>query len=168
MADSASEQGYTNHDQVLSLLAKVPGAIGDLVCGYPGVQELEDVTWLETWFGDRANKHFTGTLATDDEIQLPPAPPAPTEALPLAQPVRLVSIEPHFFRGFRNVTQPIRLDGDLVVIDGRNTSGKTSLAETLEWLFTGCLSRRESMELGSPHELENCITNQFCPDAEDT
>jgi energy-coupling factor transporter ATP-binding protein EcfA2/uncharacterized protein (UPF0212 family) len=139
-----------------------------LVRGYPGAQELEDVTWLETWFGNRANKHFTGTLATDDEIQLLPAPPAPTEALPLAQPVRLVSIEPHFFRGFRNVTQPIRLDGDLVVIDGRNTSGKTSLAEALEWLFTGYLSRRESMELGSPHELENCITNQFCPDAEDT
>ena len=36
------------------------------------------------------------------------------------------------------------MDGDLVVIDGRNSSGKTSLAESLEWLFTGSLSRRES------------------------
>jgi len=168
MADSASEQGYTNHDQVISLLAKVPGAIGDLVRGYPGAQELEDVTWLETWFGDRANKHFTGTLTADDEIQLPPAPPVSTQGLSLAQPIRLASIQPHFFRGFRNVAQPIRLDGELVVIDGRNTSGKTSLAEALEWLFTGCLSRRENLELGSPHELENCISNQFRPDTEPT
>lgn len=168
MADSDSEQGYATHDQVLSLLAKVPGAVGEFVRSYPGAQELEDATWLETWFSNRANKHFTGTVTTDDEVQLPPAPPAPTEGLMLAQPVRLVSIQPHYFRGFRNVTEPIRLDGDLVVIDGRNTSGKTSLAEALEWLFTGCLSRRESMDLGSPHELEGCITNQFCPDAEDT
>lgn len=168
MVDSASEQDHPTHDEVLSLLSKVPGAIGNFVRIYPGIQAPDDVEWLETWFGKRANKYFTETLSSSDAIQLPAPPPAPAQGELLAQPIRLVSIQPHYLRGFRDTPLPIPLDGDLVVIDGRSTSGKTSLAEALEWLFTGCLSRRESMELGSPHELENCVSNQFRPDDDET
>ena len=77
-------------------------------------------------------------------------------------------MQPHYFRGFSQVNQPVALDGDLIVIDGRNSSGKTSLAEALEWLFTGALSRREQGQLGNPRELENCIGNQFRPEEEET
>jgi len=167
MVDSRKEQEHPTHDEALSLLTRVPGAIGSFVSAYPGVQDSDDTVWLETWFRERTNKYFSGTISSADEIQAPALPPVPTQEL-LAQPIRIVSIQPHYFRGFRETPQPIRLDGDLVVIDGRNTSGKTSLAEALEWLFSGCLSRRESMELGSPHELENCVSNQFRPDNEET
>ena len=163
MVDSAGEQDHPTHDEALSLLSKVSGAIGNFVRNYPGIQATDDIDWLQTWFRERVNKYFTETLSSSDEIQLPAPPPTPAQGELLAQPIRLVSIQPHYFRGFRETPQPIRLDETLVVIDGRNTSGKTSLAEALEWLFTGCLSRRESMELGSPHELENCVSNQFRP-----
>ena len=42
------------------------------------------------------------------------------------------------------------------------------MAEALEWLFSGTLSRRESIDTGNARELENCITNQFRPAAADT
>jgi len=168
MVGPRSEQSHPTHDQALSLLAKTSGAIGEFVLCYPGTQTADETEWLESWFRDRTNRYFTETLSSSDEIQLPIPPPVPAQEELLAQPIRLVSIQPHYFRGFREIPQPIRFDGDLVVIDGRNTSGKTSLAEALEWLFTGCLSRRESMELGSPHELENCVSNQFRPDDDET
>jgi len=168
MMDSANEQDHPTHDEALSLLTKVPGAIGNFVRIYPGIQTSDETEWLETWFRERTNKYFNEIAPSLDEIQAPALSPAPAQGELLAQPIRLVSVQPHYFRGFRETPQPIRLDGDLVVIDGRNTSGKTSLAEALEWLFTGCLSRRESMELGSPHELENCVSNQFCPDDDET
>lgn len=167
MEDIISERDHPTHDEVLSHLANVPGAIGNFVRIYPGKVSADDLAWLNTWFYIRTNQHFTETLSSSDEIQ-PLAPPPPAQVELLAQPIRLESIQPHYFRGFRDCPLPIRLDGNLVVIDGRNTSGKTSLAEALEWLFTGCLSRRESRELGSPHELENCISNQFLPDDDET
>ncbi len=164
MGNSSTEQEHPTHNEVLSLLSQVPGAIGNFVGIYPGIQTSDETDWLETWFHNRINKYFSETITSIDEIQVPDPPPASAQGELLAQPIRLISIQLHFFRGFRDTPHPIRLDGDLTVIDGRNTSGKTSLAEALEWLFTGCLSRRESMELGSPHELENCVSNQFCPD----
>jgi hypothetical protein len=60
------------------------------------------------------------------------------------------------------------MDGDLIVVEGRNSSGKTSLAEALEWLLTGRLSRRECEELGHFSELEDCIGNLFRPEGEET
>ncbi|MFC1950170.1 hypothetical protein ACFLWD_00705 [Chloroflexota bacterium] len=168
MVDPKSEQGHHTHDQALSQLVKTSGAIGEFVLCYPGTQTADETEWLEPWFRDRINSYFTETLSSSDDIQLPTQPSSPSQEELLAQPIRLISIHPHYFRGFRNPTHPIRLDGDLMVIDGRNTSGKTSLAEALEWLYIGCLSRRESMDLGSPHELENCVSNQFRPDDGET
>ncbi|MBL0347275.1 MAG: AAA family ATPase [Anaerolineales bacterium] len=40
------------------------------------------------------------------------------------------------------MSDPINLTGKLIVIDGRNSSGKTSLAEAFEWLLSGQLIRR--------------------------
>ena len=160
-------QAHPTCDEVLSLLAQIPGAIGHLIRIYPGVQDSDDTDWLEVWFVERINKHFSETLSPEDQI-IPDTLPATAQLELLAQPIRLLSMQCHFFRGFRHASYPIRLDGDLTVIDGRNTSGKTSLAEALEWLLTGCLSRRESMDLGSPHELENCVNNQFRPEDDET
>ena len=48
------------------------------------------------------------------------------------------------------------------------SSGKTRLAEALEWLLTGSPSRRERRHSGNPRELEKCMSNQFCPGDVDT
>ena len=168
MEDLPNRQAHPTHDEVLSLLTGVPGALGDLVRTYPGIHASDETDWLGTWFNERANKYFTGTISPADEIHTPAPPSPPAQAGSAAEPIRLIAVQPHFFRGFRDIPDPIPLADDLVVIDGRNTSGKTSLAEALEWLFTGRLSRRESMDLGSPHELENCVSNQFRPGDDET
>lgn len=81
----------------------------------------------------------------------------------LTAEVRLVSFQANHFRGFRKQECAIDLRGALVVIDGRNSTGKTSLAEAIEWLLTGKLIRREQLDA---KELEGCISNQFRPDGE--
>ncbi len=133
---------------------------------YPGSQS-EDDSWLDSWFIAHTKKYFHLSIGAEDKILVHKTFPTVTQGT-LAEPVRLKSIEPHYFRGFREIQQPINVDGNLVVFEGRNSSGKTSLAEALEWLFTDRLSRRESKDLGSARELENCITNEFRPENEKT
>ena len=156
---------HSTHDEALSLLVNTPGAVGAFVSNYPGTN-LDDGTWIDNWFRNRSSKHYNNAISVTDEIKIPDTP-IPTQNPEPASPIRLQSITAHYFRGFRVLPEPIQMDGDLIVIDGRNTSGKTSLAETLEWLFTGYLSRRENIEF-SPHELKNCISNEFRPDTEKT
>ncbi len=168
MAHKTAGHDHPTGDEALSFLASVPGAIGHFVNAYPGVRSSDDLDWLDAWFHARINLHFSGTISATDTVQTPDSSSGSAQAQLLAQPIRLHSVHPHYFRGFREVPRPIRTDGDLVVIDGRNSSGKTSLAEALEWLFTGSLSRRESMDLGNPRELENCVSNQFRPDDDET
>lgn len=81
---------------------------------------------------------------------------------PVEERIRILSLSTQYFRGFREPECPINLGANLLVIHGPNSTGKTSLTEALEWVLTGRLSRRES-GFGHPRELENCITNEFCP-----
>jgi hypothetical protein len=113
MGGSPTEQEHPTHDEVLSLLTKAPGAIGNFVRIYPGIHTSDETDWLETWFSERINKYFSETISSLDEIQVPASPPAPAQAELLAQPIRLISIQPHFVRGFRDTPRPILLDGDL-------------------------------------------------------
>ena len=161
-----SPQMHSTGDEVLSLLTNLPGTLGSFVNVYPGSQS-EDDNWLDSWFTTHCKKYFDKTISPDDKTLVHKTYPKATKEI-LADPIRLKSIEPHYFRGFRVIQQPIDVEGDLVVFEGRNSSGKTSLAEAMEWLFTGRLSRRESKDLGSARELENCITNEFRPENEDT
>ncbi len=166
MANNGSIRSHSTGDEVLSILANIPGTLGGFVRVYPGSQS-EDNSWLDSWFITRTNGHFNQTISPDDKILVHKTFPTVAQGI-LAEPIRLKSIEPHYFRGFREIQQPINVDGNLVVFEGRNSSGKTSLAEALEWLFTGWLSRRESKDLGSPRELENCISNEFRPESDKT
>ena len=79
--------------------------------------------------------------------------------------VRAVSVQANYFRGFLKQDVPIDLSGDLVVIDGRNSSGKTSLAEAVEWLLTGRLARRDQL---NAKEMHGYISNRFRPSDEET
>ncbi len=55
--------------------------------------------------------------------------------------MKLVSIRGSFFRGFGDAPS-ISLDSPLVIFSGPNGSGKTAVAEALEWLFFGTTRRK--------------------------
>ena len=134
---------------------------------YTTKDDLEE-EWLDSWFLRRTQLYCGAGIPEDEQVV-----PISLESTLIPQrsqrpELRLVSIRPHYFRGFKALLGPIDLTGDLIVIEGKNSSGKTSLAEALEFLFQGSLSRREEHVEGSPAELENCIGNQLRPSGEST
>lgn len=56
---------------------------------------------------------------------------------------RLESLTIRGFRAFGSIEQTLKLPGNLAVVWGPNSRGKTSLAEALEFLLTGGIVRRE-------------------------
>lgn len=177
---------HPSGDALLTSLMAVPSALGQLVAAYPGRSAADGTAWVDEWFGRQTKTGYEQLLAGQRPIAsdppdrhsvstegigdlLPPevlgslvASPSPVAT----REVRLLTVQPHYFRGFRSLASPISLEGRLVVLYGPNSSGKTSLSEALEWLFSGALARR-----GTPdhaRELERCIGNQFCPSGERT
>ena len=151
----------------LGMLLDATGAVGGLVRAYTASDAMED-EWLESWFLQRTRLHRDSRIPED--VQFAPITLDATDVPQLNQRpgLSLVSISPHYFRGFKDLPNPIDLTGGLIVIEGKNSSGKTSLAEAIEFLFEGSLSRREEHGAGSTAELENCIANQFRPVGEST
>jgi len=161
---------HPTDDQVLNVLSNVEGIISQYVKHYPG-KERTDVNpkWVENWFVERA-KHYLESSGLDEfsSIDLDEllADVVNRQVSIVKQPATLLSIWPHYFRGFRNLPSPINLSGGLIVIEGRNSSGKTSLAEAFEWLLSGQLVRRSFSEMGDSKELESCISYQLKPEEE--
>ena len=151
----------------LGIALGAKGAIGGLARAYT-TRDDSGEEWLESWFTRRTQLHFASSIPEDEQIV--PITLAPTHVPQLSQRpgLSLVSIRPHYFRGFKALPDPIALTGALIVIEGKNSSGKTSLAEALEFLFQGSLSRREEHGEGNPEELENCIENLLRPRGEST
>ena len=56
---------------------------------------------------------------------------------------RIRTLSVRGFRAYGNVEQTLKLPGDLAVVWGPNSKGKTSLAEAFEFLLSGNLSRKE-------------------------
>lgn len=56
--------------------------------------------------------------------------------------MKIARLTAHFFRGFQDHCR-YDFDGQLVLVRGENGSGKTSLAEAIEWLLYGQVSRHE-------------------------
>ena len=151
----------------LGMILNARGAAGGLARAYTTRDHSGD-DWLESWFLRRTELHCASNIPEVEEIV-----PITFEANDVPQlsqrpGLSLVSIRPHYFRGFKTLPVPIDLTGNLIVIEGKNSSGKTSLAEALEFLFGGSLSRREEQGEGNPEELENCIENQLRPNDEST
>jgi hypothetical protein len=62
------------------------------------------------------------------------------------------------FRAFGTSPQRLEFDSPLAVIHADNSQGKTSLAESVEFLFTGATTRRLLLG-GSPSEFEDALRN---------
>lgn len=161
-----------SEDLVLRALQDLDEPVGGLIRAFPGRQHLSDHTdWVDAWFLDLAKRFATGKAPDPVNIVASAAKSGELSQLaksPVESRVRLSSLQPRFFRGFRDEETPISLEADLVVIEGRNSSGKTSLSEAIEWVLTGALSRRTSGQYGNARELADCIANEFKPTDEHT
>lgn len=159
-------------DLVLKALQDLEEPVGGLVRAFPGRHQLADEPdWLDAWFLDLAKRFAAGKAPDPGKIVSSAAESGELSLLakpPVKSRVRLSSIQPRFFRGFRGDANAISLEADLVVVEGRNSSGKTSLSEAIEWVLTGQLSRRTSGQYGHARELADCISNEFRPEGEDT
>lgn len=79
--------------------------------------------------------------------------------------MKLLSISISFFRGFCDCSS-ISLDSPLVIFLGSNGSGKTSIAEALEWLFFGTTQRRLHSDVDEV-EHRGALRNALCPEGTD-
>ena len=173
---SATNREHVDHDWsndlVLRALQDLEEPVGSFVRAFPGRAGLADEPdWLESCFLDLATRFKDGEGPDLKEIVVSAAEGGDLSLLakePVESTLRLLALRPHWFRGFREVPEPIRFEADLVVFEGRNSSGKTSISEAIEWVFTGQLSRRTSGEQGHATELADCIANEFRPAGEST
>ena len=155
-------------DSAVRRLADADGAIGDFVSRYLEATADGEDRCVEEWFAERARAYYYGCLSEDNRVLDLTAHVDTQSGAVNGKRIELVSVFPHYFRGFKSPELPIVFDGDLVVVDGKNSSGKTSLGEAIEWLITGKLSRREGGDAGSAPELSDCISNVFRPPTEKT
>jgi len=80
--------------------------------------------------------------------------------------VKLKRVKIAGFRGFSD-EQAVELGADLIIISGDNYTGKTSLAEALEWLFCGYTVRcRRGKDQYSKIEYRGTYRNIHYPDDE--
>ncbi|CAM3422129.1 AAA family ATPase [Occultella aeris] len=84
-----------------------------------------------------------------------------TESVPELPP-RIVRLRIRGFRSYGTETREIELDSPVTVVRGDNSQGKTATAEALEFLFTGCISRRDLFG-GAKVEYERMLANVHLP-----
>ena len=156
-----SDEMRINERSPLSPLLQLDHPIADLLQSFLS----ESADWkVDSYFEQRAHAFFDDPDLIEqkalslDSVNL-------NRQRDSAAEVRLVSLRVNYFRGFREQESAVDLSGDLVVIDGPNSTGKTSLAEAIEWLLTGSLARRDQLDA---KELADCICNRFKPDDEET
>jgi hypothetical protein len=76
--------------------------------------------------------------------------------------MRLIQIKPFYFRAFTD-PPPIFFNDNLTIFYGGNGTGKSSLAEALEWLFYGYTKRRKKGDEYSKNEYKGSYVNINCP-----
>lgn len=79
--------------------------------------------------------------------------------------MRLKTVEAAWFRGFQD-PDPINIDSDLVILEGPNGSGKTSIAEAIEWVLFGDTQRHKYASVDEV-EKRGSFRNVKCPNSED-
>lgn len=76
--------------------------------------------------------------------------------------MKLTKIKPHYFRSFGDGPS-IDVDSQLIVFLGANGTGKSSLAEALQWFLFGYTTRRRKGNTYSKKEYKGSYTNAHWP-----
>lgn len=79
--------------------------------------------------------------------------------------VRILCLRIRGFRSYGTEAREMDLDAPLAVVKGDNSQGKTATAEALEFLFTGCSSRRDLFG-GAKAEYDRMLANVHLPDGD--
>ena len=79
--------------------------------------------------------------------------------------MQIINLKPHYFRAFGD-SSSINFSDKLTIFFGGNGSGKSSLAEALEWLFFGYTKRRRKGDQYSKREYKGSYVNVACPSGE--
>ncbi|HUT54062.1 MAG TPA: AAA family ATPase [bacterium] len=80
--------------------------------------------------------------------------------------MRLINLKSSFFKGFYECGNEISFDSSLVIFVGQNGSGKTTIAEAIEWLIYGTTGRRKRRDVDEV-EFRGAMRNVLCPSGED-
>lgn len=78
--------------------------------------------------------------------------------------MRITRLRAAYFRGFRDRIN-IPLDSDLVILQGPNGSGKTTVAEAIEWLLFGSSQRQETQNLEAYEKRGALVAAQRPPES---
>ena len=76
---------------------------------------------------------------------------------------RIVRLRIRGFRSYGTEARELGLDSPITVIKGDNSQGKTATAEAIEFLFTGCSSRR-ALFGGAKAEYDRMLANVHLPE----
>jgi len=136
-----------------------------------------DQEWTSSLFVSSPAR-IVSLLREQDDLHIPRqdlSTMTPTDAenatgIPLEPGRHLKSLELQSFRGY-NKKRTFDLDARLVVVYGRNGTGKTSLCDAIQWLITGQLSRFRAGSPDSsaeaPHPIVN-VNSEGCPTVQAT
>ena len=69
----------------LTRLSNVNNPVGSLVRVFPGRSVEDDTDWLDTWFLDKVEQHFDGTIDADNPLNLD-LPQVQPQAIPTRTP----------------------------------------------------------------------------------
>lgn len=120
-------------------------------------------TWMDNLLGRPAPKKLaeqlvegqiaitSGTATTGTAVEAAAVRPA-------RQRGKITAAEVEGFRVFGDTTK-LDLDANLVVVYGRNSTGKTSLCEAIEWGLLGEIERLKKPSADAPAEAEHPVLN---------
>ena len=99
-------------DEALTHLSSGNSVGVSLVKAFPSSTDAEDLGWLHAWFHDRIAQHYSGKIDEKSSLSFDP-PQEESSSGPIAPPVRLGSLQANYFRGFREMSVPIDMSGNL-------------------------------------------------------
>ena len=138
----------------LSALKMLDSPLGRLVNSYINSPQ----TFLKDWIKEETTTKLSATDNYSEDTQISDdLVDIQNRAI---EQYTLLNIELAHFRGVRD-SQKIDLSNKINIFYGFGSSGKTTLAEAIEWVLTGQLARYRANTTGQTSELKNCIKNSL-------
>lgn len=141
-----------NTNDYLEVLSQEDNSLGRLVSGF--LQQSQ--SFISDWINEEAKKYMLDSEGYDDTSII-------AEGIEEIQnkkvkPFKILDLELANFRGVRE-KQQLDFSSPITIVTGESSAGKTSIAEAIEWVLTGKLSRYQSNTTGESTELKDCIRN---------
>lgn len=148
-----------NTNDYLEILSEQDNSLGRLVNEFL----KQPQTFIQNWINSEAQKFINEKENyNEDSIILDGIEHIQNKKV---KPFKIINLELSNFRGVRDYQQ-INFSSPITIVTGESSTGKTTIAEAIEWLLTGKLSRYQSNTTGEAAELKNCIRNHKATNTE--